>query len=109
MGKKMLRILAAALCLAAFSIPANADLLFTRQDNGYSNTALGIFHGTSAPVSPLISNMGGNAGQGLYSFKNADGAFRVAVSLYTGNGTDVISIYDPGVVGAYPRGDDNPA
>lgn len=96
MGKKMLRILAAALCLAAFSIPANADLLFTRQDNGYSNTALGIFHGTSAPVSPLISNMGGNAGQGLYSFKNADGAFRVAVSLYTGNGTDVISIYDPG-------------
>ncbi|ANZ44795.1 Synerg-CTERM sorting domain-containing protein [Cloacibacillus porcorum] len=85
-----------ALSLLAASLPAQADLLFTRQDNGYSNTALGIIQGAGDPVSPLVSNMGGNSGQGIYPFKNADGNFRIAITLYTGNGTDVISIYNPG-------------
>ena len=84
------------LLLLVASLPARADLLFTRQDNNYANTALGIVQGAEAPVSPLISNMGGNAGQGLYPFRNADGNFRIAVTLYTGNGTDVIPIYNPG-------------
>ncbi len=96
MRKKRLVSALIVLCLLALSLPAQADLLFTRQDNGYSNTALGIIQGAGDPVSPLVSNMGGNSGQGIYPFKNADGNFRVAVTLYTGNGTDVISIYNPG-------------
>lgn len=95
MHKKFTALLL-ALCLLAISLPARADLLFTRQDNSYANTALGIIQGSGVPVSPLVSNMGGNAGQGIYPFKNADGYFRVAVTLYTSNGTDVISIYNPG-------------
>ncbi|MEG1912432.1 MAG: hypothetical protein RRY12_03785 [Cloacibacillus sp.] len=83
------------------AIPARADLIFTRQDNSYANTALGIIQGASAPVSPLISNMGGNAGQGIYPFVNADGKFRTAVTLYTSNGTDVINIYNPGEQSAW--------
>lgn len=97
MLKKLSRLFfCAAVCALALALPAHADLLFTRQDNGYSNTALGIFHGSDAPVSPLVSNMGGNSGQGIYQFRNADGNYRIAITLYSGNGTDVISIYDPG-------------
>ena len=80
MHKKFTALLL-ALCLLAISLPARADLLFTRQDNSYANTALGIIQGSGVPVSPLVSNMGGNAGQGIYPFKNADGYFRVAVTL----------------------------
>lgn len=96
MKKIKIRLLAALLCALLLAAPSYADLLFTRQDQAYSNTALGIFHGADGPVSPLVSNMGGNSGQGIYAFRNAEGAFRVAITLYTGNGTDVISIYDPG-------------
>ncbi|MGN0881357.1 Synerg-CTERM sorting domain-containing protein [Cloacibacillus porcorum] len=76
--------------------PASADLLYTRQDQSYSNTALGIIQGANDPVSPLVSNIGGNMGQGLYPFLNNNGKFRVAVSLYTINAKDVINIYNPG-------------
>lgn len=94
--RKKLIYLALSLALLCAALPASADLLFTRQDNSYANTALGIIQGAGAPVSPLVSNMGGNAGQGIYQFKNAGGDYRIAVTLYSNNATDVISIYAPG-------------
>ena len=56
-------MLLAAFCIAS---SASADLLYTRQDQSYANTALGIIQGDGAPVSPLVSNLGGNQGQGIY-------------------------------------------
>lgn len=86
-------MLLAAFCIAS---SASADLLYTRQDQNYANTALGIIQGDGAPVSPLVSNMGGNQGQGIYQFTDANGESRVAVSLYTyGGASDVINIYNP--------------
>ena len=86
-------MLLAAFCIAS---SASADLLYTRQDQNYANTALGIIHGDGAPVSPLVSNMGGNQGQGIYQFTDANGESRVAISLYTmGGASDVINIYNP--------------
>lgn len=86
-------MLLAAFCIAS---SASADLLYTRQDQDYANTALGIIQGDGAPVSPLVSNMGGNQGQGIYQFTDANGESRVAVSLYTSGGaSDVINIYNP--------------
>ena len=89
-------ILLLALLAALAPGAAQAELLFTRQDNSYANTALGIVLGNGAPIHPLVSNMGGNQGQGIYPFINADGNFRVAITLYTLKGTDVINIHDPG-------------
>ena len=52
--------------------------------------------GDGAPVSPLVSNLGGNQGQGIYQFTDGNGESRVAVSLYTSGGaSDVINIYNP--------------
>ena len=86
-------MLLAAFCIAS---SASADLLYTRQDQSYANTALGIIQGDGAPVSPLVSNMGGNQGQGIYQFTDANGESRVAISLYTmGGASDVINIYNP--------------
>ena len=96
MRKRFFSILALILALAFPVIPAGAELIFTRQDNSYANTALGIVLGDGAPIHPLVSNMGGNQGQGIYPFVNADGNFRVAITLYTLNGTDVINIHNPG-------------
>lgn len=82
-----------AFCLVS---AASADLLYTRQDQSYSNTALGIIQGDGSPVSPLVSNMGGNAGQGIYQFVNGSGESKIAVSLYTmGGASDVVDIYSP--------------
>ena len=80
---------------------ASADLLYTRQDQYYSNTALGIIQGDGAPVSPLVSNMGGNYGQGIYQFTDANGESRVAISLYDGGASDVINIYNPGAASGW--------
>lgn len=86
-------MLLAAFCIAS---SASADLLYTRQDQSYANTALGIIQGDGAPVSPLVSNLGGNQGQGIYQFTDGNGESRVAVSLYTSGGaSDVINIYNP--------------
>lgn len=84
--------------LIAFSFvsSASADLLYTRQDQSYSNTALGIIQGDSAPVSPLVSNMGGNNGQGIYQITNQYGESRIAIALYSmGGASDVINVYNP--------------
>ena len=95
--KRVYSVISVFLALLLFlSAPAGAELLFTRQDNSYANTALGIVLGDGNPIHPLVSNMGGNQGQGIYPFVNADGNFRVAITLYTLNGTDVINIHDPG-------------
>ena len=83
MRKRFFSILALILALAFPVAPAGAELIFTRQDNSYANTALGIVLGDGAPIHPLVSNMGGNQGQGIYPFVNADGNFRVAITLYT--------------------------
>lgn len=86
-------ILLSVFCITSI---ASADLLYTRQDQSYSNTALGIIQGDGAPVNPLVSNMGGNQGQGIYQFTDANGESRVAISLYTmGGASDVINIYNP--------------
>lgn len=89
-------LILAFLIMSGYASAAQADLLFTRQDQSYSNTALGIIQGANDPTSPLVSNIGGNAGQGIYPFLNNNGKFRVAVSLYTLNTKDVINIYNPG-------------
>ena len=80
MRKRFFSILALILALAFPVAPAGAELIFTRQDNSYANTALGIVLGDGAPIHPLVSNMGGNQGQGIYPFVNADGNFRVAIT-----------------------------
>lgn len=105
--EKMKRRIYAAIIfmlLSVFCITsiASADLLYTRQDQSYSNTALGIIQGDGAPVSPLVSNMGGNSGQGIYQFTDANGESRVAISLYTYGGTsDVINIYNPAAASSW--------
>lgn len=84
-------VLSAIFCITG---SASADLLYTRLDNSYSNTELGIIQGNDDPVCPLVSNMGGNAGQRIYQFANSEGKQRLAVSLYTMGSNDVINIYD---------------
>lgn len=80
---------------------ASADLLYTRGDQTNSNTALGIIQGDGAPVSPLVSNMGGSSGQGIYQFTDANGESRVAISLYDRGAPDVINIYNPGAASGW--------
>lgn len=93
---KLTILTAAAACLLLLAAPCRADLLYTVQDDSYMNTALGIIHGSEAPVAPLISNMGGNAGQWLFSFVNADGNYRIGATLYTLGGNDIVNVYNPG-------------
>lgn len=96
MRKKTLSLLL-IIALSLFTVlPASADVLFTRQTN-YSSTALGVINGGSEPASPLISNMGGDAGQGIFGYTNAEGNYRVAISLYGyGAAADTINVYSPG-------------
>lgn len=82
--------------LLGLSVPAGAELLFARLDGNYANATLGIVLGDGNPVHPLVSNMGGNQGQGIYPFLNAEGKFRVAVTLYTQGKADVVNIHAPG-------------
>ena len=82
-------LLSAIFCITG---SASADLLYTRQDNSNSNTELGIIQGNDDPVCPLVSNMGGYAGQRIYQFANSEGKQRLAVSLYTMGSNDVINM-----------------
>lgn len=105
MRKKTLSLLL-IIALALFTVlPVSADVLFTRQTN-YSNTALGVINGSGAPVSPLIGNMGGDSGQGIFGFTNAEGGYRVAISLYgSGAAVDTINVYSPGAEEDWSKAD----
>lgn len=76
----------------AFGAPASAHLLYTAQTN-YSNTTLGKIVGSTV-TSNLGTNIGGNWGQGIFPFRDAQNQNRVAVALYQG-GADTIKILDP--------------
>lgn len=96
MRKKLLSIVLLALLAVAAALPASADLLYTRQEN-YSNTALGLISGTGSPVSPLISNMGGDSGQSITGFSNSDSGYRIGITLYSSSTEgDTVEIYAPG-------------
>ena len=96
--KAMKRWLSGMLLFAlvlAFGAPASANLLYTAQTN-YSNTTLGKIVGSTV-TSNLGTNIGGNWGQGIFPFKDAQNQNRVAVTLYQG-GADTIKILDPASV-----------
>ena len=105
MRKKTLSLLL-IIALSLFTVlPASADVLFMRQTN-FSNTALGVINGGSEPVSPLITNMGGDYGQGIFGYTNAEGGYRVAISLYgPGAAADTINIYSPGAEADWSKPD----
>ena len=93
--KTMKRWLSGMLLFAlvlAFGAPASANLLYTAQTN-YSNTTLGKIVGSTV-TSNLGTNIGGNWGQGIFPFRDAQNQNRVAVALYQG-GADTIKILDP--------------
>ena len=93
--KTMKRWLSGMLLFAlvlAFGAPASANLLYTAQTN-YSNTTLGKIVGSTV-TSNLGTNIGGNWGQGIFPFRDAQNQNRVAVTLYEG-GADTIKILDP--------------
>ncbi len=95
--KAMKRWLSGMLLFAlvlAFGAPASANLLYTAQTY-YSNTKLGKVVGDTATVLSPVS--GGNWGQGIFPFKDAQNQNRVAVTLYQG-GADTIKILDPASV-----------
>ncbi|MGN0882121.1 Synerg-CTERM sorting domain-containing protein [Cloacibacillus porcorum] len=95
--RKITTLLTLLLLFAAS--PARADLLFTRQASYSDPVSLGIIMGSESPFSPLQSNMGGNTGNRVLPFLDANGKLRIALTFYasTGNNaTDTIDIYDPG-------------
>ena len=97
--KAATQLFALFFALLVFALPARADLLFTRQTTYSDPVSLGIISGSSAPFSPLQSNMGGNQGNGIRPFLDANGKLRVALTFYTGVGTstaDTVNVFDPG-------------
>ena len=93
------KLLSALLVLLLAATGASADLLFTRQTTYSDPVSLGIISGSDAPFSPLQSNMGGNQGNGIRPFLDAEGKLRIALTFYTGVGgstTDVVDVFDPG-------------
>ncbi|MDO5115394.1 MAG: hypothetical protein Q4D58_04795 [Synergistaceae bacterium] len=97
--KRKLIPLLALLLLIIQAAAARADLLFTRQTTYSDPVSLGIIVGDGAPFSPLQSNMGGNQGNGIRPFLDANGKLRVALTFYTGVGAaaaDTVNIFDPG-------------
>ncbi|WP_278549641.1 hypothetical protein [Cloacibacillus evryensis] len=97
--KTATQLFALFFALLVFALPARADLLFTRQTTYSDPVSLGIISGSSAPFSPLQSNMGGNQGNGIRPFLDANGKLRVALTFYTGVGTstaDTVNVFDPG-------------
>ena len=92
--KATTRLFALFLALLVLALPASADILFTRQASYSDPVSLGIISGSSAPFSPLQSNLSGNAGNGIFPFLDANGDLRIALSFYAAN--DTIAIYDPG-------------
>lgn len=92
--KATTRLFALFLALLVFALPASADILFTRQSSYRDPVSLGIISGAYSPYSPLQSNMGGNAGNGIFPFLDANGDLRIALSFYAAQ--DTIAIYDPG-------------
>ena len=98
-AQKFKILLSALLVILLAATGAYADLLFTRQASYSDPVSLGIITGSEAPFSPLQSNMGGNSGNGIRPFLDADGRLRVALTFYTGvgsNTSDTVDIYDPG-------------
>ncbi|WP_418446266.1 Synerg-CTERM sorting domain-containing protein [Cloacibacillus evryensis] len=97
--KATTRLFALFLALLVLALPASADILFTRQASYSDPVSLGIISGSSAPFSPLQSNMGGNTGNRVLPFLDAKGNLRIALTFYTGTSSvaaDTIDIYNPG-------------
>ena len=98
-AQKFKILLSALLVILLAAAGASADLLFTRQTTYSDPVLLGIITGSQAPFSPLQSNMGGNQGNGIRPFLDAEGRLRVALTFYTGVGgstPDVVDVFDPG-------------
>jgi Synergist-CTERM protein sorting domain-containing protein len=97
--KKKLSVLALILALVMALAPAaSAEMLITRQTGSWSTgvaMSLGIISGDRAEPE-LQANIGGTSGQVIYQFKNADGKYRVALSLCNYRVPDTINIYAPG-------------
>lgn len=91
--RKIITLLTIITIIIITALPASADLIFTKQIS-YSNTSLGIISGDGKCTSPLISNLGGDYGQKIYPFFDAEGRKRLALSLYNGGTYDTINIYN---------------
>lgn len=97
--QKLTFILALIAAAVLVSAPAQADILFTRQTTYSDPVSLGIIVGDGEPFSPLQSNMGGNTGNRIFPFRDAEGNLRIALTFYTGVGqsaNDTIDIFNPG-------------
>ncbi len=89
-----LTLTAALLLCLTIVTSASADILYTAASNGYNNDRIGMILGKNVPQKDLVTNLGGQMGSNVFSFKTPGGAPRAAVSQYTG-GADVIWIYNP--------------
>ena len=76
----------------AFGAPASTNLLYTAQTY-YSNTKLGKIDVDTAMILTFDS-IGGDWGQGIFPFRDAQNRNRVTMTLYQG-GADTIKILDP--------------
>ena len=87
--RKITTLLTLLLLFAA--APARADLLFTRQSSYSDPVSLGIIMGSESPFSPLQSNMGGNTGNRVLPFLDANGKLRIALTFYASTGNHASS------------------
>ncbi|MBQ9881711.1 MAG: SYNERG-CTERM sorting domain-containing protein [Synergistes sp.] len=92
--KRGLLALVLALCMALTVSPAMADILYTASTN-WNTDRFGLIKGDADPTKDVVTNLGGDAGSGVFSFKNADKKARVAVSQYAYAGNDTVWFYDP--------------
>ena len=92
--KRGILALVLALCMALAVSPAMADILYTASTN-WNTDRFGIIRGDEEPTKDVVTNLGGDAGSGVFSFKNADKEARVAVSQYAYAGNDTVWFYDP--------------
>ena len=84
----------------ALGAPASANLLYTAQTY-YTNTVLGKVVGNN--VNLVATGIGGDWGQGIFPFKDAQNQDRVAVTLYQGE-SDTIGVYNPASMDLAPLG-----
>ena len=84
----------------ALGAPASANLLYTAQTY-YTNTVLGKVVGNN--VNLVATGIGGDWGQGIFPFKDAQNQDQVAVTLYQGE-LDTIGVYNPASMEVTPLG-----
>lgn len=92
--KRGLLALVLALCMALAVSPAMAGILYTASTN-WNTDRFGIIKDSEAPTKDVVTNLGGSAGSGVFSFNNAEWKSRIAISQYPATANDTVWFYDP--------------